>query len=800
MSGPFRDVRVLEVSQGQAARMAGMLLADLGADVVRVLDGNSAATPASPEAAPARGATPGTPEDLAWDRGKRFATDIGELASTADVLLSDAMWEEGAGLTRTRGRATAGLAARPGLIRVWMPPHAATGRFATLPDDPVLRSALGGFAAHHPSLLGRPVASVVPTFTAVHAALGASAAAAALLRARTAEAGEAARGDTVVVSGLHAMAATLCSMAITGLDVAEVYSTGNRIPGSPNFRAYQAADGRWIYLAALSPELFFRALDVLDRVDVMLLPGVDGEFTNILVPQTGTPVNSELEKTFATRTGAEWLADLTAAGIPVAPVSTRAEWLAGSYHDGLVTLDHPALGPVTMPAIPVRLSVTPGEIRNTYPERARPPLAPRWPAPRPESAEGDNRQPLPPAGRPLAGLRVVDLSTFLAAPFVSSLLADYGAEVVKLERPGGDPYRVYAASYASVNQRKAIATLDLRDPAGTAALLDLIRDADVLVDNMPASVMERLGLGEAVLAAASPGLIRCSVSAFGRSGTHAELPGFDPVLQSLSGLAAAQGGTDLDSAEKCIADLRGAAEDAGNLPVTTSAPVHDVATGVLGAVGVLAALYERAGGQREPGQHVTVSLAASAGFLQLAEMTTFAGRPPTATGGLDYPGPSPMRRLYQAADGWLAVAASTGEQAAALLSITGTADPAGLTGPDGLVGALAEAFAARSVEQWLDVLAEYDVPAGPVVERERALWDPRLTAPGEPGLMHIVRDPRIGRLRLVRTYADWAAAPDVPQPDVQQPDEPPADGWLQHVTAMLQTAGSLGEPFVIMGQ
>src|SRR6202000_1082871 len=125
----------------------------------------------------------------------------------------------------------------------------------------------------------------------------------------------------------------------------------------------------------------------------------------------------------------------------------------------------------------------------------------------------------------------------------------------------------------------------------------------------------------------------------------------------------------------------------------TSAPVHDVATGVLGVLGVLAALYvaaryEKAQHSRAQhsearhsearGQHVTVSLAASAGFLQLAEMTTFEGRPHTATGGLDYPGASPTRRLSRAADGWLAVAARTGEEAAALLSITGTADPAGL--------------------------------------------------------------------------------------------------------------------------
>jgi len=759
--------------------MAGMLLADLGADVVRV----SAAE--VPDAGPALA----SPETLAWDRGKRYgsAGQVGALAGHADVVLSDAPWEEGIGLATGHAEGQQ--------VRVWMPPHSASGRFAGLPDDPVLRSALGGFAAHHPSVTGRPVASVVPTFTAVHAALGATAAAAGLLRVKTA--GTA--GDTVVVSGLHAMAACLCTVAITGLDVTEVYSTGTRIPGAPNFRAYQASDGRWLYLAALSPDFFLRALSVLDRVDVMLLPGIDGEFTNLLVPRTGARVGDELEKTFATRTCAEWIADLTAAGIPAAPVATRAEWLAGPYHDGLVTLDHPDLGIVTMPAVPIHLSATPGQVRSLAPERAEDSVPSSWLSPAiPARAT--------PRGRPLAGLRVVDLSTFLAAPFVSSLLADYGAEVVKVERPGGDPYRVFTASYAAINQRKAIATLDLRDPAAADALAGLLRDADVLVDNMLTAGPERLGLGQADLAAVNPALVRCSVSAFGRAGAHGSLPGFDPVLQSLSGLAAVQGGADQGITdprlvgEPCVTAANPDPSDA-NPPVTTSAPVHDIATGVLGALGVLAALFERARSQAAPdgraraGQHVTASLAGSAGFLQLAEMTTYAGRPSAAVGAVDYPGPSPLRRLYRAADGWLAVAAISGEQVTALLSVTGTADPAGLTGPDGLAGALTSAFAARPVADWLELLAEYEIPACPVVQREQALWGPWLGPPdsGNGALMHVVRDPLIGRLRVVRSYADWAAGHEG-QP---QPQSQPDGAWQRHARELLQAVGTLSAPFAL---
>src|SRR5581483_6519590 len=154
----------LEISRGQAARMAGMLLADLGADVLRVLPaGQIAACVALPD----QQATPETPADLAWDRGKRLITreQFATAPHAADVVLSDAPWEEGAGLAAATSR-EAGL----GLIRIWMPPHAPTGRFADLPHDPALRSALGGLPAHHPSLHGHPVASVAPTFTAVHAA------------------------------------------------------------------------------------------------------------------------------------------------------------------------------------------------------------------------------------------------------------------------------------------------------------------------------------------------------------------------------------------------------------------------------------------------------------------------------------------------------------------------------------------------------------------------------------------------------------------------------------------------------
>jgi len=337
--------------------------------------------------------------------------------------------------------------------------------------------------------------------------------------------------------------------------------------------------------------------------------------------------------------------------------------------------------------------------------------------------------PAGPADLPLAGIRVLDMSTFMAAPFASTLLADFGADVVKVEPAGGDPYRVYSASYTAVNQRKRAAALDLRKPAERGMLLRLAAGADVLIDNLRANSMSRLGLGDGVLAAAYPRLVRCSVSAYGRSGQFADLPGFDPVMQARSGMMLAQGG-------------------AGD-PVASVAPVHDVATAALAALGILAALFVRT--RTGLGQHVTTSLAGSSVFLQSGELTTFAGRPAAQAGGVDFPGPSAVRRYYQASDGWLAVAATTASHVAGVLSAVGHPEWGALDDAT-LAGRLGGVLAERPVNAWVTELARREVPACPVLPRSGELADPFLTA---NEFSHVVADPVAGKLRVVRGFSDW---------------------------------------------
>jgi crotonobetainyl-CoA:carnitine CoA-transferase CaiB-like acyl-CoA transferase len=741
-AGPFAGVRVLELTRGIAGRNAGMLLADLGADVVRASDDQ-------PD-------TERDPGGLCWDRGKVLAplhgtstSQLRRLAAAADVLLTDLRPAELAGHWASPADARA---ASPRLVHAWLPPYAAHGRWSDLPDDPLLLAAVGGFADHFPAVADVPVAPVVPTVSYIQGALGAAAVAAALVGR-----GADGPGRCVTVSGLHAIAASQASMMMTAEDGTTILSAGKRTPGAPNYRSYRGSDGQWLYLAALTPGFFFRALEVLDRMDILVREDVAGEFMNLLRPDVGAAVGAELAETFAARPRAVWLRLLADAGIPAAPVTTRGEWLAGEQVTAVgarLEADHPGLGRVVMPGLAVRLSATPGRVRHLPSAEHVAAASSLWPG-----ADGAGGADVggAPVSLPLAGIRVLDMSTFMAAPFASTLLADFGADVVKIEPAGGDPYRVYSASYTAVNQRKRAAALDLRKPDERAALLRLAADADVLIDNLRAESMTRLGLGDGVLAAAFPRLVRCSVSAYGRTGPFADLPGFDPVMQARSGMMLAQGGDDD--------------------PVASVAPIHDVGTAALAALGILAALFARARTGR--GQHVTASLAGASVFLQSGELTTFAGRPAAQAGGVDFPGPSPVRRYYRASDGWLAVAATTAAHVADLLSAVGHPEWGALDDAT-LADRLSGVLASRSVGDWVTVLAGRRMPACPVLSRLGELADPFLV---ENEFSHVVADPVAGKLRIARGFSDWPGT----RPAAQRPARGTTIG--EETAAVLAAAG-----------
>ena len=199
--------------------------------------------------------------------------------------------------------------------------------------------------------------------------------------------------------------------------------------------------------------------------------------------------------------------------------------------------------------------------------------------------------------RLLAGVRVLDLSRMLAGPYGSMLLADMGADVVKVEEPdGGDPMRAMgppflpdgeSAYFLAINRNKKSLAVDLGAAEGRAVFHDLVRRADVVWENFRPGVMERLGCGYAALSALNPGLVMCSISAYGQDGPYREFPAFDLALQARGGAMSVTG-------------------EPGRAPARMGLPMGDLSGGLFGALAVCAALFRRQAGG--PGAHVDLSL------------------------------------------------------------------------------------------------------------------------------------------------------------------------------------------------
>jgi crotonobetainyl-CoA:carnitine CoA-transferase CaiB-like acyl-CoA transferase len=249
---------------------------------------------------------------------------------------------------------------------------------------------------------------------------------------------------------------------------------------------------------------------------------------------------------------------------------------------------------------------------------------------------------------PLTGLRVVDLTRILAGPFCTMLLADMGAEVVKIETPGtGDPVRRQGAIrdglswyFAAFNRNKRSLTLNLRHEEGRAVLARLIAQSDVLVQNFRPGVLDGMGFDEARLAALNPALVVCDISGFGMSGPYRDRPSFDFVAQAMSGFMSTTG-------------------EAGGPPLRAGPPIADLAAGLYGALGVCAALVRR--GRTGKGERVGSSLNnATISLLGFLAANYFAtGAPPARTGN-DHAIVAPYG-LFHTQDGAVAVAPSQEE-------------------------------------------------------------------------------------------------------------------------------------------
>jgi crotonobetainyl-CoA:carnitine CoA-transferase CaiB-like acyl-CoA transferase len=392
----------------------------------------------------------------------------------------------------------------------------------------------------------------------------------------------------------------------------------------------------------------------------------------------------------------------------------------------------------------------------------------------------------------LTGVRVLDLSRVFSGPWASQMLADFGAEVIKVERPGrGDDVRqqgfrakdaagaetTETTSFLAMNRGKRSITVDMSQPEGQALIRSLAAECDILLENFKAGDLARYGLDYASLQATHPQLVYCSISGFGQTGPYSHQPGYDPIFQAMSGLMSITGHAD---------------DEPGGGPMRTGFAVGDITAGFYAVSAMLAALRHRdmVSGQ---GQHIDLALfdAQVAALSHLAMIYLVTGQQPARLGTA-----SPITCPYQAfecADAPIMIAVGNDSQFVKLCEILGrpelASDSRFKTNPDRarhrlvLVPLLAEVLKTRRVAQWYADFDAAGVPSGPINTFAEVFADPQIMH--REMLMHMAH-PTIGEIPQVANPVRFSAAP------VQYQRPPPLLG--EHTADVLRELLHMDEP------
>jgi crotonobetainyl-CoA:carnitine CoA-transferase CaiB-like acyl-CoA transferase len=722
MTGVLADVKVLDLSWGIAGPLAGMLLADHGAEVTKV---------EPPGGDPFRSHSGAR----VWNRGKRSA--VLDLPAERDVLLAladdaDVVLESFApGTTDRLGIDYATLHARnPALVYCSITAYGRGTRHADRPGYDALVAARTGMQWEQRGWRGGVVARMTgtepnlpdleppdgcwdgtdrpgplfpySTWPSLAAAFLATTGISAALRAREVTG----RGQWVETSLLQGvLIATWGSWQRAEHPDAPGYDTW--IFDSRTTRGlFECGDGRWVCQWVPNPAFALGASegDELRLTDDVRAPRDDPTRISpnpdeIVVLHHYYPLMAEAFRKFPAD---EWVRLAEQVGIAMQPVRSPEEALADPalLADGCVAVvDDPELGPTRQVGITYRLSACPTAVRGPAPS-----VGQHADEVRAEAAGGAVRDRPQPTARslaaPLDGITVLDLGLAVAGPFGTQLLSDLGADVIKVNALH-DGYWHSTHIAMACNRGKRSLAVDLKDPRGMEALLDLVRRADVVQHNMRYDAAIRLGVDYESLARINASLVYCHTRGFERGGRE-RLPGNDQTGAALAGVMWEDGGM-----------------AAGGRPMWSLTSLGDLGNGFLSAIGMLQALYHR--DRTGEGQFVDTSILnaclLNSSYAWLTEDGRAAERPRLDAEQL---GITALYRLYETRDGWLCLAALTDAHWQHLCKAVGRDDLLGdlrlataagrLEHDAELWSTLETTFATRTAAEWFDLLDAADVP------------------------------------------------------------------------------------------
>jgi len=698
--GALDGIRVIDFGQYIAGPMTGMLLADQGAEVIKV----------DPPGGPVWDA----PANATWNRGKRsIVLDLKaegdletaqQLISSADVVIEN--FRPGV-MDRLGLGAVAMTEADPRLVYTSLPGFAS--------DDPrrdvaawegVVGASTATYFARGVFQMedsSRPVYTALP-IASTYAAFQAATAIGMALVAREGDGSDSstpAGSDASMPRGSDAsmprgrgqqIEVPLFDAMFGALGYRGQHPLTLRGLSSLTTTQYSCGDDRWVQFHSGNQNV----------PEFMELAGISHwQEEGLFEPERREELDEKFRALFQTRTAQEWEDLIAEAGSEATVCRTSAEWIPHPHaraSQAIVDVADPVLGQTSQPGLNVRMSGTPGAIapRHALDADRDAILGEIGGTAAATGASADGPGGAEPGLGALAGVRVLDLCIILAGPTAGRTLAEYGADVIKIDAPYRSDSVIF---FTDVSRAKRSILLDLKTPEGLEVFWELVDSADVIVQNYRAGVAERLGIGYQQVRKRKPEIVYASLNSYGHVGPWADRPGHEQLAQAATGMQVRFGGD-------------------GPPQLQTNA-INDYGTGFMGAYGVALALLHRA--RTGEGQHVDSALAYTGVSLQTQFITDYEGHVWDEARGQDALGDGPLHRAYEASDGWLFLGARR-EDLERLETSAGLEGIASLEG-EALAGALETAIGSGTVEEWVAKLVAAGAGAHRVVELARELME-----------------------------------------------------------------------------